>query len=322
MKEKDVISQFFGSLPIILETEDVSEPNMECCLELLKTASDAFDETIYVVDFRRRCFRFVSNNGIFLSGRTPDEVQRLGYEFYPEVIDPKDYQLIARIHRVVLDYFSQQDTPICDLGYIVFDFKINGYKGKVRLSHKVMPLLVVNNQVLTAICIVSRSVSKKSGNLYAYYYGKEGVCYQYSFDDDLWKQEPMIKLTPEEWKILSVAKQELTGEEMADIIGTSHQDLRNTLTSIYRKLKVRTRKQAEIFANNHRIIIEPDKNRNRKKPKEQPKGKKQRRKITPDQFQRIQEGLNKGESVNSIAKRENLRESNIRYHKVRGKLKK
>ena len=65
MEANDAISHFFGSLPIVLETETDSEPNIECCLELLKTASDAFDETIYVVDFKRRCFRFVSSKGFF-----------------------------------------------------------------------------------------------------------------------------------------------------------------------------------------------------------------------------------------------------------------
>ena len=119
----------------------------------------------------------------------------------------------------------------------------------------------------------------------------------------------------------NVAKQELTGKEIADIISISYQDLRNILTSIYRKFNVRTRKQAEIFANNHRIVIEPDQNGRRKKTKVQLEDKKQRRKITSEQLQRIQEALNKGESVNSIAKRENLREANIQYHKERGKLK-
>jgi len=318
MKSKDIITQFFGSNPIVSEAKTESDAK-ECCLDLLKNLSDAFDETVYVVDFKRQCFRFVSNKGIFLSGRTPEEIQRLGYEFYPEVIHEKDYKLFARIHQVILSFFSQSDSPICDLAYMVFDFRIRGHNGKVWLSHKVIPLLVENNQVLMAICIVSRSASKTSGNLFAYYDGKEDICYQYSFNDDLWKQETMIKLTPEEWEILSVAKQELTGDEIADIIGISHQDLRNTLTLIYRKLKVRTKKQAEIFANNHRLTIEPDQNRNRKKPIERPDGKKKRRTMTPEKLQRIQEALNKGESNRSIAKQEEVTEFMIRYAKKKGK---
>ena len=53
--------------------------NIEHYLELLKSVSDAFDETVYVLDFKRRCFRFVSNKGIFLCGHTSDEVLQLGY---------------------------------------------------------------------------------------------------------------------------------------------------------------------------------------------------------------------------------------------------
>ena len=307
MKENDIISLFFGSLPKVADTESDSEPNIECCLEFLKKASETFDVTFYVVDFKHRCFRFISNKGIFLGGSTQDDVQRLGAEFYPEVVCQKDRYLVAKIHQAVMKCFSKSDT-ICDLDYVVFDLRMDIYKGKgkVMLSYKIKPLLVVNNQVFLAVCTVSRSTGKTSGNLYAYYDGKEGVCCKYSFVDHFWKHEPMIKLNPEEWKILKVAKQDVTGDEIADIIGISHQNLRNTQASIYRKLKVNTRKQAEIFTNNHRIFIDPDQKCNLKK-SEKEESKKQRHAMTTEKLQRIQEAMNKGESNRSVAKREGNR---------------
>ena len=43
--------------------------------------------------------------------------------------------------------------------------------------------------------------------------------------------------------------------------------------------------------------------------------------MTPEKLKRIQEAMNKGESNNSIAKREDVGEYTIRYHKSAGNLK-
>ncbi|MDR1122331.1 MAG: LuxR C-terminal-related transcriptional regulator [Dysgonamonadaceae bacterium] len=303
-----------------METENKTDDSVEYYLALLKTVFDAFGETVYVVDFKRRNFRFVSNRGIFLCGHSPDEVKQSGYDFYHEAIHQKDYQLVAKIHQVIVDYFSHPDTPISDLAYIVFDFRISGYKGKLMLSHKVMPLLVVNNRVLTAICIASRSASETSGNLIAYYNGNKNFCCQYSFENELWEQKPLIEISSEEWDILNLSKQGIKEKEIADIIGISHQVLRNILSSIYRKMNVHSKIQAVIFAVSHRLNIKPEQGRIRGKTKELPKGKKQRT-MTLEKLQRIQVALNKGESVNSIAIREDVSESNLRYHISTGKLK-
>ena len=68
-------SQSTCALPLIL---DADNPHVEQYLKALKAVSNAFDETLFVVDFKRRCFRFVSDRGIFLCGYTPEEVLKMG----------------------------------------------------------------------------------------------------------------------------------------------------------------------------------------------------------------------------------------------------
>ena len=284
-------------------------------MEFLKTTSDLFEETVYVVDFHQQNFRYVSNKGLFLCGRLPEEILQLGYKFYTEVIHQEDFQLVAKIHQVVLNYFTHPDTPIHDLTYMVFDFRIRGYKGQLRLSQKVVPLMV-NNQVRMAVCCVNRSVSETSGNLFAYYNGKKDIRYQYSFEGERWEEEPMIKLSRQEWDIISLSKQGITGYKIADILGITHQTLRNAQTGIFQKLNTNSMTQSVIFTGNHRINVVSDRCNSRKE------GKKPHRKMTPDKLARIQEELNSGQSVNSIAKRENIAESLIRYHLTNGSLKK
>ena len=171
---------------------------------------------------------------------------------------------------MIVDYFSHPDTPICDMAYIAFDFRIRRYKGKLMLNQKIMPL-IVNNQVRMALCVVSRSVSKTSGNLFAYFNGQEESRFQYSFENELWKREELIELNQKEWDILNLSKQGMLGKEIADIIGITEKDLRNTQTVINRKMNVSSKVETVIFANNHRVFVNSDQPFDRKMSKKLPK---------------------------------------------------
>ena len=50
-------------------------------------AAQAFAQTtcqsIYIIDYFRKDFLYVSDNPLFLCGHTADEVRQMGYGFYP-----------------------------------------------------------------------------------------------------------------------------------------------------------------------------------------------------------------------------------------------
>jgi len=291
---------------------------IEYWLELFSIASDVFEETVFVVDFKHRCFLFVSNKGIFLDGHSSAEVLQLGYDFFQEIIYPKDYQLVENCLKVTVDYFSHPDTPINDLSYVVFDFRLRGYKGKLRMCLKVMPL-VMNNQFQIVVCNVNRSMSKSSGNLIAYYNDKYDICFQYSFENERWNPKPLINLKQIECDILNFSKQGLSGKEMADIIGINEQSLRNIQNIMYHKINVCSTMQASIFAKNHKYV-KTGRSYLRKKVEKLTKTKKNRKKMTQDKLMHIQDMLNNGESIRAIAKKEDISEFMIRYAKKNRKL--
>ena len=295
--------------PIFLDADNT---HVEPYLKALKAASVTFDETLLVVDFKRRCFRFVSDRGIFLCGYTSEEMLQLGFDFYKKAIHKQDYPQFEIYLKAVEDYFYHPKTTIQDIAYAVFDFKTTGYMKKIMLSHKFMPL-IVNNEERLAVCSVSRSAGKTQGNLYTYYYNvKDNVRYLYSFGGKKWEPKPMTELSQTEWDILNVAKQGLTGKETSKIIGISHQYMRNTMTPLFERLDVDNMTQAFIYVQNHQVNVKND-----GKVKNKP-----RRKMTEDKLLRIQASLNNGESYRSIERMENVDESTIRYHIRIGNLKK
>lgn len=286
----------------------ITEEELGPYLESLRAVSNLMDESIYVVDYHQRRFRFVSENGIFLSDLSSEEVLKLGYDYYQKIIHPKDYPVAEKCYHEIVRYFKHP-ASLNELIYVMFNLRLQNIKG-LTMKHKVTPL-IVNNQACMAICTVHHTTDEP-GNLSAFHRNKD-VYYQYSLDTGIWNQEPKIWLKPREKRILELSKAGMTRAGVADMLCISFNTLRNDEASIYNKLKVNSMIQAVGFASNNRLIFTSVK-RNRKNGSEkQPNGKKPRRKMTPDKLLRIQEALNSGQSINSIAKQEDVSEFSIRY---------
>jgi len=257
MNAKDFISHFYESLPLFVEPEGDTDTCLAHYLDLLNTVSAIFEETVYVVDFRKCCFRYVSGKGLFLGNYTPYQILQMGFDYYPMVIHPSDYDLISKIYQEVMRLLIHPATPIHDLSNIVFDFKLKGFKDKLILCHKIMPL-IVNGKVQMVVCCVSSSTNTKSGNLIAYYLSKKDICYHYSIIRRQWEQMPLIQVSPLEMNILKYSKLGLSDKVLAEVIGRSYQTVKNYKNNIYRKFGVNSMIQAFIFTNNHRIHIQPE----------------------------------------------------------------
>ena len=302
-----------GILQAMMLAIDKDKPDWES----LRAISSLYDESIYIVDYQRRCFLFVSDKGYFLGGRMPEEALKAGYDFYKEVIHPADYPLAVKMYQAIVRYFSRPDISLHDLAYVKFNIRINSNRG-LMTEHKVTPL-ILNNHSQMAVCTVSPAMTKTSGNLFAYYRNQD-VAYQYSLLSDQWKKEPLIKLNPREKRVLELSKVGMTRKDVAGTLCISMNTLRNVEASIYDKLNVHSMMQAVNSAANQRLMWITNNDNDREKPEEQSNGKKIRRKMTADKLLRVQEALNNGQSANSIAKQENISEFTIRYAKKTGKL--
>ncbi len=205
--------------------------------------------SVYVIDLYKRCFRFVSTDHLFLCGHSPEEVQMLGYRFYPRIVHPEDLKLLIDIHHLVFDYFHHPNANLSNLIYVAFNFRIRYNKEDQMICHKVKHFMV-NNRPQIAICVITESIRKTPGNLTAYYKGSS-FCMQYSFGKRKWEQQPVIELTPQERKALKLARQGKSTKETAHILNMTEQSVRNLDYQLYRKLDVNSMQQAIIFSANH-----------------------------------------------------------------------
>jgi hypothetical protein len=83
-------------------------------------------EAVYILDFQKRCFHYVSNHELFLCGYPQQEVMRLGYDFYPKTVHPDDFLQFKKIHNVILKLLrdGDEDEPVEDINYFSFTLRL------------------------------------------------------------------------------------------------------------------------------------------------------------------------------------------------------
>ena len=61
---------------------------------------------VYVIDYEKQAFEYVSDNPLFLCGHSAKEVKEKGYAFYYKYVAKEDLDLLARIISIGFDYFE------------------------------------------------------------------------------------------------------------------------------------------------------------------------------------------------------------------------
>jgi DNA-binding CsgD family transcriptional regulator len=322
MPPANSISLFFDTHPAVLALDIDSAAETEVFWDTLKASSQLMEETVYALDFHRQCFRFVSDTGPFMCGRAPEEILQSGYGFFAKVIEKKDYQLFTNIHKELVRFFNDPHSSVNDLKYMSFNFRLRKYgdfRDSLMVKQRVTPL-TVNSRVRFAICAVSLSASKTSGNLTAYYRNK-GV-YRYSAESGQWNEETEpVRLTLREKSVLLLSKAGVTYKDISlTQLNISGSALKSVLKCLFDKLGTISIRQAISCAEEQGLLSGVFRNGDRKQI-EKPK-RKAWEKMTSDKCQRIQTHLDSGASVRSAAKREKYSEKAVRNNLKAGKLKK
>ena len=305
--ETSITNLFYEGVPVITGDEDIDQPPF-----FLKEIAEICTEVVYVIDFLKRSFHYAVNRDFFFYGHSVEDVLTMGYDFYPKVIHPKDLSMFAKMHATILRRVCTEKNP-AEINYYSFAVRVKTtMMGYIMTYHRIKPVFI-EGQVRFGICMFESSVLKKSGNLRAYYHNFMGFD---EYIDGVWKRNKEELLTLQEKRVLVYARQGKVNKEIANMMNLEFQSVRNILNTIYHKLNVKTMTQAITFAVNRHLIYQPVQLAKTKLLNKN----KQRRRMTPIKLKQIQEKLNKGQSVNSIANQEDMYESNIRYYIKTGKI--
>lgn len=224
-------------------------------VEAIKAFARTTYKSIYIIDYEKKGFEYVSENPLFLCGHTAAEVQEMGYAFYFKYVIKDDLDLLLKINTIGFDFF--ENIPIEQRIYhtISYDFHLKNPDGKtILINQKLTPVyLTQSGKIWKAICIISLSSEKESGNIKIYKKGDNKV-FKYDLEGNFWKSMEKIKLTDREKEVLQFSIRGYTIGEIADAIFVSPDTVKFHRRKLFIKLEVANISEAISSATNNKLI--------------------------------------------------------------------
>lgn len=162
------INKFFNDKNVINNSSQIDYTQINDYLEIAKAFSRITYQSFYIIDYEKKAFEYVSDNPLFLCGKSVDEVRELGYEFYFKNVIPEDLELLLKINEIGFNFYESIPLEERKLYTISYDFHIiNEKNNSVLINHKLTPLFLTNDgKIWKAMCMVSLSNSQSSGNIF------------------------------------------------------------------------------------------------------------------------------------------------------------
>ncbi|MGV8135025.1 MAG: response regulator transcription factor [Mangrovibacterium sp.] len=228
---------------------------LQSCLDFLEAVARVTYKSIYVIDYYRKNFLYVSDNPFFLCGLHADTVKELGYEFYVCHVPEEDMPLLLEINRAGFAFW--ENIPLKDRSEyaISYNFHIQHASGKTDLiNHQLTPLrLTPDGKMWLALCIASIPAKKHSGYIEVHRKGLNNY-WSYRLEDKRWKECNGIELKDAEKKVLKLSAQGYTMAEIASMLFKSIDTVKSYKRSLFEKLGVDNIAEAISFATSKKII--------------------------------------------------------------------
>lgn len=248
-------SDFFRPRNTVVNISENDKSQVMSYLNAIKAFARTTYNSIYVIDYEKKGFEYVSENPLFLCGHTADEVQKMGYAFYFKYVIPEDLNLLLKINRIGFDFY--ENIPVEDrLNYTIsYDFNMGNLDGKsILINQKLTPIyLTETGKIWKAICLVSLSSEKTSGNIRIYKKGDSKLL-TYDLDGDYWKTRAKIKLTNREKEVLQYSIRGYTICEIAKAIYLSPDTVKFHRRKLFIKLEATNISEAIAVATANKLV--------------------------------------------------------------------
>lgn len=228
-------------------------------IELYEKFFDAFArctyKSIYVIDYYKKNFLYVSENPLFLCGKTPKEVLEMGYEFYMNNVPKSNLPLLLEINRAGFKFAEK--LPIeSRLEYTLsYDFQITQPNGKdTFINHKITPIkLTDDGKVWLALCSASLSAHSEIGNIEVFKKGCD-TRWKYNIETHKWKEYEGTPLNNNEKDVLFMSAQGYTTNDISKLMFKSVDTIKGYKRQIFEKLGVANTIEAISIATNQKWI--------------------------------------------------------------------
>ena len=141
--------------------------DVKSIIDTIKAVARVTYKSIYVIDYVKKRFLYVSGNPLFLCDHTPQEVNEIGFDFYNIHVPIDEQPIFLELNQKGYCFF--ENIPIDERYHysIVYDLHLKSErKSAVLVNHKLTPIrLTPSGHIWLAVCIVSLSSNKEAGHM-------------------------------------------------------------------------------------------------------------------------------------------------------------
>lgn len=246
---------FFSSRNTIMDLTTLDIQQTDDYLKTIEAFARTTYESMYVIDYQKKTFEYVSDNPLFLCGRSAQEVKAMGYDFYFEHVPEEDLQLLLMINTVGFDFF--ETIPLEDRrNYTIsYDFHLIPEKDKRFLIHqKLTPIfLTEKGKIWKALCVVSLSSRQSSGNIRIRKKNSTST-FQYDLEGKYWKNIEKERLSERESEILRYSIRGFSIQEIAELLFISPDTVKFHRRKLFEKLQVSNISEAIAYVTDNKLL--------------------------------------------------------------------
>lgn len=211
-------------------------------------------QSVYIIDYFRQNFLYVSPNPMFLCGLSPEQMKELGYRFYLGYVPEDEQPMLLTLNKAGFAFYN--DIPVDERKdwYISYDFHILNEGKKILVNHKLTPLaLTSDGRIWLALCVVSAATHTDAGHIEMHHVGTSEF-FEYNISSRRWSRHQMTTLSDGEKSVLTLSIQGYTMSEIADKICLSPDTIKKYRKRIFEKLEVRNISEAIVAATNNKLL--------------------------------------------------------------------
>lgn len=299
---EDLFSEYAGRITNIVHKQE------SAFIQYCKTLSSIIPDNFYVLDIVQKQFCYIKPNDLLLCGHSVEEAMDLGYDFFSRVIHPEDLllwksfldNLPQKLH-CLQENTNERGEFFCLLRLLQ---KYPFLKRPVELYtyHRLSPICEDSTPIYL-IGIISYTNCKKIG---CYLKENQHSCYQtFNHQTQRWQVQAVPTLSKSESRVLALAQIGQATSSIGNALCVSESTIQNHMTSIKRKLETSSLRETLEWISylNIQLFVQND-NRN---------DKSTFKAVINSDIDQIQQALDDGKSIRSIARRKNISESTIRY---------
>ena len=248
------INKFFLASNTIENVSDEEYQKVNLLVNAAKAFARSTYQCVYIIDYFKREFVYVSENLALLCGQPADEIKNFGYDLYLKHVPENELSMLLEINEKGFELYSTIPSQERTSYSIQYDFHLTNERKSHLINHTLTPLtLTPDGKIWLALCTISMSSRNAPGHIIMKKENSKQY-HEYDLKQHKWILKKEKPLSEAERDILWLSTQGYTMTEIADKLCKSVDTIKSCKRLLFARLGVTNIAEALHHAVNYKLI--------------------------------------------------------------------